>query len=76
MDAALVLPPSADDPLTLAGTGAGLWDLLAEPISTDDLVDALAARYGAAPSTVAGDLGPVLAELAASGAIERAPGEA
>ena len=53
-----------------------LWDLLAEPTSTDDLVAALAARYGAAPSTVAADLGPVLAELEAIGAIEAVPGDA
>ena len=66
-----MLSPAVDDPLTLAGTGAGLWDLLAEPTSTDDLVDALAARYGAEPSTVEVDLVPVLAELEAIGAIER-----
>ncbi len=76
LDAALVLPPAADDPLTLAGTGAVLWDLLVEPTSTDDLVAALAARYRAAPSTVAADLGPVLAQLEAIGAIEAVPGDA
>ena len=53
LDAALLLPPSVDDPLTLAGTGAGIWDLLAVPTSTEDLVDAMAARYRALPSTVA-----------------------
>ena len=62
--------------MTLAGTGAQLWDLLAEPISTDDLVNTLAARYGAAPGTVALDIGPVLAELEGIGVIEATRGEA
>ena len=70
LDAALVLSPALDDPLTMAGTGADLWDILAVPTSTDDLVAALAVRYGAAPSVVAVDIVPVLAELEAMGAIE------
>lgn len=73
LDAALVLSPGVDEPLTLAGTGADLWDLLAQPTSTDDLVAALATRYGAEPSVVAVDVVPVLAELEAIGAIEKAP---
>ena len=72
LDAALVLPPSVDDPLTLAGTGAGLWDLLARA----DLHGRPRRRAGRpvqgarrAPWRV--DLRPVLAELEAIGAIER-----
>ena len=70
LDAVLVLPPAVDQPMTLAGTGAGLWDILAVPTSTDDLVGALAARHGAAPAVVKADLAPVLAELATLGVIE------
>ena len=76
LEAALVLSPGVDEPLTLARTGADLWDLLAEPTPIDDLVAALAARYGAEPSVVTADVVPVLAELEAIGAIEALPGEA
>ena len=74
LDAVLVLPPAVDDPLTLAGTGAGLWDLLAVPTSTDDLVDALAAQYAVDRRTVEIDIVPVLSELEAIGVIEAVPG--
>ena len=72
LDAVLVLPPAADEPLTLAGTGAALWDLLEAPASTDELVVALADRYGVEPATVEVDLVPALAELEMLGVIETA----
>ena len=74
LDAAVVLPPAVDDPLTLAGAGAGLWDLLTVPTSTDDLVDALASQYDVDRQTVEIDIVPVLSELEAIGAIEAVPG--
>jgi len=74
LEAALVLSPGIDEPLTLAGTGVDLWDLLAQPTSTDDLVAALAARYGAEPSVVEVDVMPVLSALESIGAIEGVPG--
>ena len=74
LDAVLVLSPGVDDPLTLAGAGTGLWDLLAAPTSTDDLVDALAAQYDVDRRTVEIDVVSVLSELEAIGVIERVPG--
>ncbi len=76
LDAVLVLPPAIDEPLTLAGTGAALWDLLAVPTSTDGLVEALAARYGSDRRTVEADILPVLSELEAIGAVEAVSGDA
>lgn len=73
LDAVLVLPPGADEPLTLAGTGAALWDLLEEPASTDELVVALADGYGVELATVEVDLVPALAKLETLGAIEAEP---
>ena len=51
LDAVHFLPPGADEPLTLAGTGPELWALLAEPRDADDIVAALAElpRRGARP---------------------------
>ena len=70
LDAVLLLPAGSPEPLTLAGTGADLWDLLATPASTTELVAELAGRYAADPAVVAADLTPVLAELETLGAIE------
>ena len=74
LDAVLVLPAAVDDPLSLGGTGAGLWDLLAVPTSTDELVDALAGQYGVDRRTVEIDVVPVLSELESIGVIEEASG--
>lgn len=69
LDAVVLMPPGAAEPLTLVGTGAALWDLLEAPSSTDALVAALADRFGADPGTVEADLLPVLDQLAELGAI-------
>jgi hypothetical protein len=51
LDAVLLFPPGADEPLTVAGSGALVWDLLAEPATLTELVDALASVYGDDPDT-------------------------
>ena len=58
------------DPVTLAGTGVVLWDLLAAPLRRTELVDALVARFGADPARIAADVDPVLDDLLAGGVLE------
>jgi len=70
LDAVLLLPPGAPDPVTLAGTGCALWELLEGSASTAELIAALAIRFDAEPAAVASDLEPVLDELQQLGAIE------
>ena len=73
LDAVLVLAPDADEPLTLAGTGPEVWELLASPVSLGDLVAGLAARHGADPVIVEADVTALLGRLTALGVLERAP---
>ena len=76
LDAVLVLPPAVDQPMTLLGTGAGIWDILAVSTSTDELVGSLAGSFGVKRQSVELDLLPFLRELEARGVIEAVPGEA
>jgi len=69
--AVVFLPPGAPDPLTLAGSGPEIWELLAEPRTLDALVTLLAAAHGADPDQVRADVEPVLDQLLESGALER-----
>ena len=73
LDAVLVLPPSTAEPLTLAGTGPEVWELLAEEPSMSDLARELATRYDADAAIVEADLAPVVDRLVAIQAIERVP---
>jgi hypothetical protein len=66
----VVLPERSAEPLTLAGTGAQLWEALATPQRPEDLAGTLAAAFAADPEVVAHDLDPVLGRLVAAGALE------
>jgi hypothetical protein len=66
----VVLGTRRADPLTLAGTGVAVWEALAQPLRVHELVDRLAARFGAPTSVVADDLAPVLDGLLADGVLE------
>jgi hypothetical protein len=70
LDAVLVLPVGADQPVTLAGTGAALWELLAEPRTVPQLAAVLSEAYAAPHATVEADVRPVVAELARLHAVE------
>jgi Coenzyme PQQ synthesis protein D (PqqD) len=70
VDAILCLPPGAPEPVTIAGTGPELWDLLAAPHSLATLAAELSARHRTDPDLVAADMRPVLQRLAALGVIE------
>ncbi len=69
----VVLPPQADSPVTLAGTGALLWDALATPRTEADLAVDLAAPFAADPVVVATDLRTTLELLLELGALEEQP---
>jgi hypothetical protein len=71
LDAVAVLPVDAPDPLTLAGTGPAVWDLLVEWRTVEELAAMLSAAYGTDPETVAADVAPVLETLVAAQAVDR-----
>lgn len=51
----------------LEGTGAVVWDRLVEPVTLDELVDALASDYDAEADTVRADVDEFLSALHAAG---------
>jgi hypothetical protein len=70
LDAVVLLPPGSDDVVTVAGTGADVWDLLDTWRTVDGLVALLAQRYQGDPGAVAADLEVLLGDLAGFGAVE------
>ena len=70
IDVVVILPAGADEPVSLAGTGALVWDLLAEPASLSELVAAFAEVYPDDPGTIERDVAALLESLASLDAIE------
>jgi hypothetical protein len=70
LDAVLLLPAGATEPVTLVGSGPAVWELLAEPASVAELAQDLAARYATDTGTVEGDLVSLLDRLRELGVIE------
>lgn len=58
----------------MTGSGRDVWDLLARPLSTEDLVSALSERFAVDPATIRDDVMALVARLAAAGALEELPG--
>lgn len=69
-----LLPPGSEPPLTLTGSGALLWDLLAAPRTLAETAAALAERHDADPEVVRADVAPVLDELTRRGVLVPAGG--
>lgn len=69
----LVLPPEGDESLALSGSGALLWELLADPVTAEEACRRLGQMYGAEASAIAGDVDEALAELARRGAVVSRP---
>ena len=68
----VVLPTGGTaEPMELRGPAAGIWELLAEPMTTADLVATLAAAYGVDEEQVEGDVGGALEVLGELGALCR-----
>ena len=70
LDAAIVLSADAEDPVTLAGTGAAVWDLLAEPAALAELVGTLVEVYGGDSATIERDVAGLLEQLRVLHAVE------
>jgi hypothetical protein len=66
----VVLGAGRPDPLTLAGTGVAIWDALDRPCRRRDLIERLAAGFGADPALVAADVTPVVEDLIGGGVVE------
>ena len=70
LDAAIVLSAGAEDPVTLPGTGAAVWDLLAEPATLAELVGTLVEVYGGDSATIERDVAGLLEHLRALHVVE------
>jgi hypothetical protein len=66
----VLFPPHADEPVTLSGTGAAVWEALATPASESELVDCLGRQFGADADRVRADVIPLLGQLTELGALE------
>ena len=62
----------ADEPVTLAGSGPALWELLVEPGTVAQLATVLARDHAADAATIEADIVPVMQRLVDLGAVERA----
>ena len=71
LDAVILLPVGVQEPMTLPGTGASVWDLLEEPATIAELVAVLGEAYDAEPAVVEHDVSELLAELESLGAVTR-----
>ena len=70
LDAVVVLPRGVDDPITIAGTGVDVWELLDTWRTVDALADLLASRYDADASTIAPDVSALIGQLRDAGALD------
>jgi hypothetical protein len=68
----LALCPDADQPTSIGGSGAVLWDLLGEPMTVTDLVDELAQVYQGDAAIIERDVRSALEELAERGLVRLA----
>src|SRR5262249_30267347 len=76
LDAVIVLAAGeAAEPITVAGTGPAVWELLADRCTLADLAGRLGARCAVTPETVERDVAPLLEQLVAAGAVEAVRGE-
>jgi hypothetical protein len=71
LDGIVVLPVDRCEPLALRGPAAGIWELLAQPMTLSELLDAIAATYGVDGATVADAVGDAVGALASVGALCR-----
>jgi hypothetical protein len=73
LDAVVLFPEGADEPVVLPGTAAVVWDLLEEPVTLAELVDVLVAAYDGDRSTIECDVTALLSDLRARAAVTVAP---
>lgn len=66
----VLLGPGMSDPITIAGPGPQLWELLRAARTEDEIVTELADVFSTDPGVVRRDVGPILRELVSIGLIE------
>jgi hypothetical protein len=69
LTAVVVLAVDGPEPLVLAGTGADVWTLLAEPRSLAELVAAMVERYSGHAAVISADVSALLATLRDAGVV-------
>jgi hypothetical protein len=69
----VILPQGADDrtPLVVSGSAALVWELLATPITLQELANRLSQLCDTSAQVIARDLAPVLDQLNAETAVQR-----
>lgn len=65
----VLLSMTMPEPVLLAGSGAALWELFAEPIRLDEAAIALADAYGISSDVALPAIEPVARELVRGGAV-------
>ena len=69
MDGIVVLPGHGQEPIALLGAAASMWELLAEPLTAEELVAALAEYYGVDAEQVSPEIRATLDGLLHRGAL-------
>ena len=67
----VVLPVDLPAPLELRGPAAGIWELLALPMTVRELLDAIATTYAVDRDAVADEVGEAIEALADAAALCR-----
>lgn len=67
LDRVVTRHPATGETATVLGTGAAVWDALAEPRSLGVLARLLGEQFGVPAEAISGDLGPFLDDLARRG---------
>jgi hypothetical protein len=70
----VVLAPTAEEPVTIVGSGQEVWELLDRPRSLDELVSELSERHPAPAGAIRADVADLLDRLTALGALDEVAG--
>jgi Coenzyme PQQ synthesis protein D (PqqD) len=65
----VVLPPRGE-PIVVSGPAVPIWDILAEPVTAEELSERLAARFAVPAQRVLSQIAPVLQQLRVAGAVD------
>ncbi|MEM7285150.1 MAG: PqqD family protein [Actinomycetota bacterium] len=68
----MVLTPADDEPFLITPPGDVVWEILAEPIDLEDLVDLLSGTYDGDKTQITADVAALIETLIDKGAVELA----
>jgi hypothetical protein len=71
LDGVVVLPFDAPEPLVLRGPAASIWELLEQPMTRSELIDAIVTIYAVGRDEVENDVSGAVATLVDAGALCR-----